>query len=106
MERNLLNVGFEVVRSTSFASLLFPRMAASRLLSSSLKRDKDEVTKAEFHLLAFLNLLLGAVTDVQVTLKLAGLSWLQAAAESFWPGARSDPRVCEHRPPCLAWIAA
>lgn len=75
MERKLADAGFEVLRSTSFTSLLFPMMAASRLLPSSRKRDKAAVMKAEFHLSPMLNRVLGAITDVEVTLTLAGVSW-------------------------------
>jgi SAM-dependent methyltransferase len=75
METKLADAGFEVLRSTSFTSLLFPMMAASRFLSSSRQRDKDEMMKAEFHLSPLLNRVLGAITDVEVTLTLAGLSW-------------------------------
>lgn len=75
MEKKLLGAGFELLRSTSFTSLLFPMMVTSRLSPSSRRRNKDAVMKAEFHLSPFLNRILGAITDAEVRLTLAGLSW-------------------------------
>jgi SAM-dependent methyltransferase len=65
------SVGFRVVFSGSYSSLLLPIMIASRLW----RRDKGELLRREFELPDRLNRLLMSVLNLEVSLTLAGVSF-------------------------------
>ena len=59
----LTSAGFEIIRSTSFVSLLLPAMAASRVVR---KRGRTEDPYAELRLPRILNAVLGLVMSVEL----------------------------------------
>jgi SAM-dependent methyltransferase len=75
MEQKLTAAGFRVVRSTSYTALLLPLFALSRLVRKTKPKTTDEFAAAEFHISAPVNAVLHAITALEVSLTLAGVSW-------------------------------
>jgi SAM-dependent methyltransferase len=71
LESKLRGAGFRVVSSTSFVSLLFPLLLASRLLKRGRRADYDPTV--EFRIPSWANAMLLAVSKVEATLIMAGV---------------------------------
>jgi SAM-dependent methyltransferase len=73
LERKLRSAQFEILFSSSYASVVLPLMAASRFKSRRRAADKLVVHELSVH--PFLNAILRAALDVEVSLTLKGLGW-------------------------------
>jgi SAM-dependent methyltransferase len=73
LEAKLLRSGFEVLFSSSFTALLFPLMAASRLMRGNDAKDTDDFR--EFKLNRHFNDAFIAILRAEVRLTLAGWKW-------------------------------
>lgn len=82
MERKMRAAGFDVVWSSSYTSLLFPVMAASRLLSRPKKEGgqapaeaKGTLSSQEFEVAPALNRIFKSVQDLEVFMTRSGMHW-------------------------------
>jgi SAM-dependent methyltransferase len=73
LEAKLLRNGFQILFSSSFTALLFPLMAASRLMRGSGAKDADDFR--EFKLNRHVNSAFTAILRAEVRLTLAGWKW-------------------------------
>lgn len=74
LEAKLEASGFEVLRSTSFNTLLLPLMLVSRKLMS-YKKGIEHDPLSEFRMAPWLNRVLSAVLSLEVSLTTAGVNW-------------------------------
>jgi SAM-dependent methyltransferase len=75
LESKMQRAGLRVLRSTSYVSLLLPLMLLSRALDRSRRGDTRSVIGREFEISRVMNRALGAVTALEVSATLAGLTW-------------------------------
>ncbi|HXK53636.1 MAG TPA: class I SAM-dependent methyltransferase [Hyphomicrobiales bacterium] len=89
MERKMRAAGFDVIWSTSYTSLLFPAMAASRLLArpagagsgagagtgAAGAGQEDGLSEREFDVAPWLNRILKGIQDLEVKLTKSGMRW-------------------------------
>lgn len=74
LEQKVSAAGFDVVFSSSYIVLLLPMLIVNRLLAGRRERDLAAIDR-EFQLAPSINSLLGAVTNAEVALTLAGMRW-------------------------------
>jgi SAM-dependent methyltransferase len=75
LEAKMSKAGLNVIRSTSYVSLLLPLMLLSRAVDRSRHGDTSSIVRREFEISPFLNRILGSVTAAEVGATLAGFSW-------------------------------
>ena len=77
LESKLVDAGFEIVFSTSYMALLFPIMAASRLLSRNTKSVSDSrvTARKEFAVSPFVNRAMQTVLSAEISLTELGFQW-------------------------------
>ncbi|MGO4741339.1 methyltransferase [Bosea sp. 2KB_26] len=74
LDAKMRTVGFEILFSGSYTALLLPLMAASRV-HRSRPEQLEAMLKREFALAPWVNAVLRAVLEGEVTLTLAGMRW-------------------------------
>lgn len=74
LERKLSAAGFTVVFSSSYIFFLLPMLIVNRLLAGGGKKDRSAIGR-EFQLATGINSILGAITNAEVALTLAGMRW-------------------------------
>ncbi len=74
LEQKVSAAGFDVVFSSSYIVLLLPMLIINRLLTGRREKDQSSIDR-EFRLAPSINSVLGAVTDAEVALTLAGMQW-------------------------------
>lgn len=74
LEQKLGAAGFDVVFSSSYIVLLLPVLIHNRVMSGRLAKDRSAIDR-EFQIAPTLNSVLGAVTNAEVALTLAGVRW-------------------------------
>ena len=88
LREKVLEAGFEIVKMTSFVSLLLPLMMLSRLAQRAPKRDYDPL--AELRLAGWLNALFEAVLGLERGLIRAGVSFPAGGSLLVVARRRSD----------------
>ena len=74
LEQKLSAAGFSAVFSTSYIFFLLPVLVVNRLLAGGGKKDRSAIGR-ELKLAPAINSILGAVTNAEVALTLAGMRW-------------------------------
>jgi SAM-dependent methyltransferase len=74
LEQKVSAAGFDVIFSSSYIVLLLPMLIVNRVLSSRRAKDRAAIDR-EFQLAPGINSVLGAVTNAEVALTLAGARW-------------------------------
>ena len=68
------SAGFRIAFSSSYIVLLLPMLIVNRLLAGRGEKDASSIDR-EFRLAPGINSILGAVTNAEVALTLAGARW-------------------------------
>jgi SAM-dependent methyltransferase len=77
LERKLVDAGFEILFSTSYMALLFPVMAANRLLARKTKdvADSRVTARKEFAISPWLNRVMQTVLSAEISMTERGFRW-------------------------------
>ena len=75
LERKLRSAQFEILFSTSYASVVFPLMAASRFKKGEYPVAEEKVVVHELAVHPAINAILRKALDAEVSLTLRGLAW-------------------------------